>query len=244
MMDKLMVTETPPLFVSSNGTGGYTFTTPSVSDYRNLTGVTNPTLSFVHEQSIDLTGYVLQDMTTYFRQSFEQSAGLRSVTWSASTSKPLVSFSGSYLELTLVSTVPLEDSDLAAAILIPPGFTSVPITNLTFGNFNRDHIIHGRYCIYGIDTTLGADPLDGDGAGYNRLVQEYDFSSLQPVAVDRLYCYRLFSFSPSFQLGGAGALTSISIPPKRILLDATMDKEEDIPYLMRLKRGYELANQV
>lgn len=244
MMDKLMVTEMPPLVLSANGTGGYAFTTPSISDYRNLTGVATPLTTWLHEQSIDLTGYVLQDMTAYFRQSFEQSAGLRTSTWSATTSKPLVSFAGTYLELTMVTTVPMSDSDLASAILFPPGFTTVPVTNVTYGNFNRTHVIHGRYCIYGLDTTLGADALDGDGAGYYRLVQEYDFSSLEPTAVDRLYCYRLFSFSPSFQLGGAGALDSVTIPPKRVLLDATLEKEKEIPYLMRLKRGYELANQV
>lgn len=243
-MDKLMVAEMPPLILAADGAGGYAFSSPSLSDYRNLAGVANPTLSWLHEQSIDLTGYVLQDMTAYFRQSFEQSAGLRTSTWSAETSKPLVSFAATYLELVMITTVPMSDSDLASAILFPPGFTPVPVTNVTYGNFNREHVVHGRYCIYGLDTTLGADALDANGAGYYRLVQEYDFSSLEPTAVDRLYCYRLFSFSPSYILNGTGALDSITIPPKRVLLDATMDKEADIPYLMRLKRGYELANQV
>ena len=241
-MDKLIVVETPPLDLEADGSGGYQQSSGLLTGYSLFIG--GSTLGWVHESKIDLSGYVMQDMTTYFRQSFEQTGGFRSVQWQATTSKPLIAFAGSYLEMTLVSTVPLTNDNLLAATTIAPGFTPMADASITFGNFNREHIIHGRLCIYGIDSTLGADAFDDDGAGYNRIVQEYDFSSLEPVAVDTLFVYRLLLFSASATLPTPGALSVVNIPPKRIILDATMDKESDIPYLMRLKRGYELANQV
>lgn len=241
-MDKLFVIETPPLFLSADGSGGYEFTSNAATDYRTF--ISGGTTGWVHESIINLSGYNMQDLTTYFRQSFEQQGSPRTITWSASSSKPLTSANSGYFETVIVSTVPFTDDNLVATITMMPGFNGAGFASLDYGNFNRDQVIHGRLCIYGPDTVLGSDPLTADGFAYTRVIQEYDFSSLEPIATDKLYCYRILSFAASFTLGGNGALASVTIPPKRVLLDATMAKEEEIPYLMRLKRGYELANQV
>ena len=74
-------------------------------------------------------------------------------------------------------------------------------------------------------------------------MQQQDFSSLEPTAVDTLYVYRVFTMSASAEEGRTG-LDRVDMSPARIIMDAMADKEADIPYLMRLKRGYELANQV
>ena len=241
-MDKLLIEEMPQLALDADGAGGYQFVSNSNTDYRPFVGST----AWVCEKVINLEGYSMADMTTYFRQSFEQRGGSYSVNWDASTSKPLVSFNASYIEIVLVSTVPMSDANLTAAILVAPGFIATKAQALTgdVGNFDREMIIHGRYYIQGIDSSLGSDPLDAAGAAFGRIVQQQDFSSLQPVAVDKLYCYRIISLPSSFTLGGAGALTQVGIPGVRVILDATMQTEDEIPYLMRLKRGYELANQV
>lgn len=238
----MLIEEMPQLALEADGSGGYVFSSQSNTDYRPFVGST----AWVCEKVINLEGYSMADMTTYFRQSFEQRGGGYTVNWDASTSKPLTSFNASYIEIVLVSTVPMSDANLQAAILVAPGFMANRLQALTsdVGNFNRDMIIHGRYYIQGIDTTLGSDPLDGAGAAFGRIVQQQDFSSLEPVAVDKLYCYRIVSLPSSFVLNGSGAFTQVGLPGVRVILDATMQTEDEIPYLMRLKRGYELANQV
>lgn len=244
-MDKLIVVETPPLFLDADGAGGYTFSGTAETEYRPF--ISGGTTAWVHETVINLQGYAMQDLTTFFRQSFEQQGASRSVTWSATSAKPLTSANSVYFEITIISSVPLNDDNLTTTLAVAPGFIpagATPVAGFDYGNFDRDQIIHGRYCVYGPDTVLGSDPLTADGFAYMRVIQEYDFSSLEPIATDKLYCYRVLAYSASFTLGGNGALTSVAVPPKRILLDATMQEEAEIPYLMRLKRGYELANQV
>lgn len=241
MIDKLIVSETPGLALEADGLGGWKFFTDFVTGYRPF--ITGSTTAWVYEDQIDLTGYTMQDMTTYFRQSFEQTGATRSCQWTGGT-KPLASFNAVYFEMTLVTTVPLSDDNLTGAILYAPGFVPTENNALDYGNFDREHVIHGRLCAYGLDSAVAADDFSDSGGGYNRIIQEYDFSSLEPVAVDKLYVYRLFAFSSSFELGGITKLDVVNIPPKRIIIDAKFDAEAEIPYLMRLKRGYELANQV
>jgi len=60
------------------------------------------------------------------------------------------------------------------------------------------------------------------------------FSSGEPTAASKLYCYRIIR--PYVQEG----VTNINIPSSRFYLTGVRDKEEDLVYLMRLKRSYEL----
>jgi len=60
------------------------------------------------------------------------------------------------------------------------------------------------------------------------------FSSGEPTAASKLYCYRIIR--PWIDTG----ITKIQIPSSRFYLTGVRDKEEDLVYLMRLKRSYEL----
>jgi len=60
------------------------------------------------------------------------------------------------------------------------------------------------------------------------------FSSGEPTAASKLYCYRII------QPWVDGDTTTISVPASRFYLTGVRDKEEDLVYLMRLKRSYEL----
>lgn len=60
------------------------------------------------------------------------------------------------------------------------------------------------------------------------------FSSGEPTAASKLYCYRIIR--PYVQSG----LTKVQIPSSRFYLTGVRDREEDLVYLMRLKRSYEL----
>jgi len=60
------------------------------------------------------------------------------------------------------------------------------------------------------------------------------FSSGEPTAASKLYCYRIV------QPWVDGDTTTITVPASRFYLTGVRDKEEDLVYMMRLKRSYEL----
>jgi len=60
------------------------------------------------------------------------------------------------------------------------------------------------------------------------------FSSGEPTAASRLYCYRIIV--PLIDSTG----TEIGIPAARFYLTGVRDEEPDLEYMMRLKRSYEL----
>ena len=71
------------------------------------------------------------------------------------------------------------------------------------------------------------------------LLQREIFSSLEPTAADKLYGYRIVSVS-----SGEGEGDTIAVPASRVLMPGNISSEPKLEYMMRLKRSYELANQV
>jgi hypothetical protein len=64
------------------------------------------------------------------------------------------------------------------------------------------------------------------------------FGSNEPSAVQKLWTYRIVI------TGGLDwSAQTISIPATRFVLGAEIIEEKDLPYLMRLKRSYELSTQ-
>lgn len=64
------------------------------------------------------------------------------------------------------------------------------------------------------------------------------FGSAEPTAVQKLWIYRII-------IPVALDLTDTiwTIPPTRFVMGAEVVKEDDLPYIMRLKRSYELSTQ-
>ena len=231
------------------------------SGYRYLStsvGITDQ--SFVFETTIDLGGYTRQDdLTVFFRNSFEQKAGLYQGRWvygSASEVVPLRAYQNLIYESVIVSSVPLNDDNLFASIFSGPGFTQDgtlwPLLGIEPGTFNREHIIHGSGKIWGISSLFGADPLlvdgtilqPGDTGGSTlELIDEAIYSSLEPTAADTLYCYRVFSLPQSFE-STYTRFDDLELPARRVIMSTVVDEEPQLEYMMRLKRSYELANQV
>ena len=87
-------------------------------------------------------------------------------------------------------------------------------------------IIYGNYRLYVPNSTLGL-------ANYLQLISSGSFGSKEPTASSMLYCYRII------KCVGAPAET-ISTPACRIGLFGAFYQEGDIPFIMRLKRSYEL----
>ena len=246
-MDRLFTVEFSPLVIVNDpaNVGQYKQQSGFVTDYLPIPNTNN--VVWFTEQKIDMTGYLKEDLTAFYRNSFEQTGGLETVNWFARSTKPLKAFDAGILEMGVVSSVPITPENLANAVLGSPGFIPFQTGAGGFepGNFNREQIIHGSRTLHALDTSMGADDLADSGSGYLRIARYEEFSSLEPTAVEYLYAYRVFYLSSS---GDSLALqtgyTSVVLGPKRVVLSAMLDKEADIPYLMRLKRGYELANQV
>lgn len=233
-MDRQLTVEFPWLlketfFTPPTGTNWVdTYTT----DSRNLTNQI-----YVQESKIDLTGYVRKDLTVGFRRSFEQKAGTEFLSWF--TYEPTTDY---ILESVIISSVPMNDTQLQAALVGSPGFTNFPNPGLDWGNFDKSHIIHGSYNVHYANSIVGAGAFATTNAGTLVAVVDNTFSSLEPTAADCLYCYRIIGLMAPVSMSEGPK--QIQIPAKRVILDAFTVEEPEIEYLMRLKRSYELANQV
>lgn len=182
------------------------------------------------QQDIDLSGYALEKKTFYPYSSFEQRGGITAGKFSA-----ILSLQPYVIDMTICSSVPLNDNDLGAAITYAPGFIYPGGFVNQQGRFNRDVIIHGEAKWYTVDSTLSV-------AGENnslKLLEREIFSSLEPTAADKIYCYRLFVV-----IAATGEGQTATLPPSRVLLPGNLTSEPKVEYMMRLKRSYELANQL
>jgi hypothetical protein len=179
---------------------------------------------YLYEASIDLSGYALERKTFYPYSSFEQRSGPVIGSFTNTTERNVV-------DSIIVSSIPLDMSDLNPNLLAAhlPGF-SRPGGNAY--KLNRDPLIHQHQIIYSHDSTTAGT----GGASIYRVVSSQSGSSLEPTAADKLYCYRLITTS-----GADGTLT---LPAARVMLPGTLTSEPKLEYMMRLKRSYELANQV
>lgn len=63
------------------------------------------------------------------------------------------------------------------------------------------------------------------------------FGSSEPTAVQKLWLYRVVLCR------GADEGSTLIVPATRFVLGADIIEEEDLPYMMRLKRSYELSTQ-
>ena len=66
------------------------------------------------------------------------------------------------------------------------------------------------------------------------------FGSQEPSAARKLWIYRVALLGSSTD---PGSPASIVIPATRFIMGAEIVKEDDLPYMMRLKRSYELSTQ-
>ena len=234
-MDRQLTVEFPWLALAADAnTRLYKFSPET--DTRRLSNTV-----YCQESKIDLSGYVMDDLTVGFRRSFEQLGSFDNILW-----KTYDVNNDILVETTFISSVPFTDEQLILTVNGSPGFTHYGEPSFDWGNFNREHIIHGTYNVMYANSTIGAGAFTTDGNANLMITQSNDFSSLEATAADCLYCYRVFSLPVAGLSSGPGAsgVQGVIMPPKRVILDAFTVEEPELEYLMRLKRSYELANQV
>lgn len=179
---------------------------------------------YLNETTIDLSGYALQKKSFYPYSSFEQRNSAVIGSFSNATARNIV-------DNIIISSIPLDLSGVnpnqLAAVL--PGF--IGPSNVAY-RINRDPLIHQHQLIYSHDSTTAGT----GGSSIYRVVSSQSGSSLEPTAADKLYCYRLITMS--------GQDGTVSMPAVRVMIPGNISKEPTLEYMMRLKRSYELANQV
>lgn len=199
-------------------------------DYLGLNGV------WIQEATIDLSGYQQEDKTLFFRNSYSQRSDGSYLSWITPSSSP--GYKGQLiLETIFCTTVPFTDEQVAATLANSPGFDTRGFPGFPAGT-ERTQIIHGERLIWGASSMLGSTAFTDAGDGYLQLVSDTPFSSLEPTANDTIYCYRMFALPYA---GSPRELSQIWMPAARVVLNAYVDEEPTLEYMMRLRRSYELA---
>jgi hypothetical protein len=192
--------------------------------WANLNGWTVLDLAgtqFAHETAIDLSGYAMDSLTFFPNSVGIQDPGVYLV---RGTEDP--TFSGIQV-LDVITSVPM---DLAAV-------SSLQVQGAGPGMLASDYefetILFGMYRFFSTNTNI---PY----ANYVQLERSQRFDSGEPTAADKLFCYRIVNLTVS----GLDSSSRVSIPACRQLIAGVMSAEPDLVYMQRLKRSYELANQV
>lgn len=170
-------------------------------------------------QTIDLVGYSMDYMTFATFETMYQDPGIYYNKDAAGTAAGSLD---SFQVVELVSSNPIDNVELLKIAnnvnRRAPGMIG------TEENFKQ--IIYGRYSLYVPNTTLSSLP------GFMQLIQSQGFGSKEPVACDRLYCYRLLVFG-----GLAPPGEVVQVPACRIGLSGRFYHEKDNAYIMRLRRN-------
>jgi len=171
--------------------------------------------SLYYETQIDLGGLFAEGMT-FFPAGAAVQEGY-------AFSRTAGTFGGTPMQVyDVVSMAPLSDIEVWNGI--PPGFST--------SQNNWHSIVWGRH------RELFNPQFSTNQATVIFPINSSLIGSGEPTATETLYVYRvvIFATPPS------GA-EFVEIPPSRFIIDGAVAKEEDLEYIMRLKRGYILATE-
>ena len=187
---------------------------------------TSVTLACYYEDSIDLSGYANQQLTYFPELGFIQESPIRSLTGADASG---------ITSAVIVTSVPLDIDSVITQIALAsaPGLPEVTA--------NETPIDYSMvpYCRIRLDLV---DQNLISATGFTKPIEITQVGSLQPTAADKLFLYAIAIPNPT--VTGSTSYTTMSVPACRVGFFGTMAEEPTIEYMMRLKRSYELANQV
>ena len=168
-----------------------------------------------YETYFDLSGYELDDLTFIPTGVLVQDPG-RFIASNATLD---------YEILDIVSQERLTPAEINAGLLAGgvPGMsnTSIDFTQIISGNY--------RLMIQNTTSAVTDVLLTVDGGA---------FGSGEATAAAKVWVYRCIRTN-----GTKGTGNTLLIPAARFVMTGAVVKEDEIPYLMRLKRSYEIATQ-
>tara|TARA_R110000737_G_scaffold156198_2_gene184969 strand:- start:294 stop:944 length:651 start_codon:yes stop_codon:yes gene_type:complete len=180
--------------------------------------------TLVHETVIDLSGYT-RDALTFFPTGVGlQDPGIY-------TFQPILdpAFPIKALQvMDIVTSIPMDLLDVAQTMAnenVAPGMIG--------SKYQFESILFGAYRWFTPNTQIVFP-------NYMQLERSERFDSGEPSASENLYCYRIVQTQQQDLVDG----NSVQIPAARQLISGVIAEESDLVYMQRLKRSYELANQV
>lgn len=181
------------------------------SDHKTWQGPSTGNVVF-NATYIDTSAYTLDDLTLFPMGAVLQDPGL--YTSSATT--------GAVQVLDIISQSELQISE----VLTSMGNNNVPGMLDSDDDFSQ--IIWGQYRTFlGQDTFAAASSLFLPANGSM-------FGSGEPTTAGRLWCYRIVITS------GAADEDTLQIPASRFVLNGVVTAEDEMAFIMRTKRSYEL----
>jgi hypothetical protein len=179
--------------------------------------------ALMFESALDLSGYQLDKLTFYTQAGELQDPGR--YIYDIALTDPVTYPTVDVEVLDIVSQERLSLTAIDAQLLAGnvPGMlgTTEDFTQIIFGNY-RVMVVS--------NTSANAEILMPVTGG--------TFGSGEPTAASRLWCYRIV------RINGTKAPTDIfRIPASRFVLQGIAAGEEELPYMMRLKRSFELSTQ-
>jgi hypothetical protein len=188
------------------------------------TGWTSPggaVATLFHETQLDLSGYNLQRMTLFPQAVGVQDPGIYALKPGAG------SVSNGMMVIDVITSVPLD------VLTVSNDSPSGVFPGMLGSDYDYSQVLFGMARFFAVNTTV---PFPN----YHQLQRSQRFGSGEPNASDKLYCYRIIrilaeTLDPD---------STILIPAARQIIAAAIDEEDDLVYMQRLKRSYELAGQL
>ena len=171
------------------------------------------------ETYFDTSGYTSRDMTIMPANIQVQEAGRYQMT-NPGTQRLLV--------IDMVTTEPLDVAAVSSALRNNNEMPGFPNTTHDF-----TQILYGRFREF-LSVTQAAAVQDVLAP-----TSDQQFGSLEPTTAAKLWIYKIV-----MNIGlPSDTFATIKFPSSRVLLNANIVEEDEIPFLFRQKRSYELANQ-
>jgi len=190
--------------------------------WSNLNGWTALTSAIlVHETQIDLSGYAMDSLTFFGTGVGLQDPGI----YAFLPGDPELN---GLQVLDIITSVPMDLQQVALTQM-----NDITGPGMLGSLYEFETILFGMYRFFSPNTNITFP-------NYQSLVRSQRFDSGEPTAADKLYCYRIVA-CVTLDLDSASI---VQIPATRQIIAGMMGDEPDLVYMQRLKRSYELANQL
>jgi hypothetical protein len=174
---------------------------------------------FYIENYFDTSGYTNDKLTVFTENAFIQEAG-----------RYQHSFPGNarWLVVDLIMTERIDDVTEMAAELVDSN-TLIPGTSNSTDDWNQ--VIFGRLREFtGITQANAVQDVFAP-------VSDQQWGSLEPTTADKLWTYKILLIT-----GIPDTLSQIKYPASRVVMNTEVRREDDMAYMMRQKRSYELTS--
>lgn len=174
---------------------------------------------FYIEDYFDTSGYTNDKLTVFPQNAYIQEAGRYQNPFPGNAR---------WLVLDLIMTERIDDvSDMAVELVSTNSL--IPGTSNSTDDWNQ--VIFGRLREF-TGITQGTTVQDIFAP-----VSDQQWGSLEPTTADKLWTYKILLI-----LGVPGEFATLRYPASRVVMNTEVRREDDLAYMMRQKRSYELTS--